>query len=388
MKEEIEEQAIEQRLKNVKNIFTRKEMIKIENELKRSIYKIIFDSSENDWFINKSDFYKMIKNKSNLIMIIETTKQMKFGCYIESEINKQYEYIKDKNAFLFELQDDLIIKYPILNESKTVLVCEDSEEDLIVFGNNENFFSSTGDIVIKKKDSKKNCSCLQKSFTNSNKNSVLGKLNSFEIDKIIVISTKNYEETIKQQERFTKHKLRNWLLFNEFCLLEEWSSLQCHDVVFDTNVDCWDSETSEFNKRIIGKKQLMFIIENEREKFGYYFNTEVKEKYFLNEDANQSTDSKSFEFSLQSDINELKEPIKVEINNTEHSGILLFDNSNHELVRLGDIHLFKLSFKNQSFINQNDNNFHYNGFGNVLCGRRTNKNTNFKPKRIVVIQMK
>ena len=36
--------------------------------------------------------------------------------------------------------------------------------------------------------------------------------------------------------------------------LEEWTGLKCSDIVFDSNIDNWSYYTSEFDKRIIGKK--------------------------------------------------------------------------------------------------------------------------------------
>ena len=41
--------------------------------------------------------------------------------------------------------------------------------------------------------------------------------------------------------------------------LEEWTGLECSDIVFDSNVDNWAEGTSEFNDRIIGKKQLQIF---------------------------------------------------------------------------------------------------------------------------------
>ena len=76
---------------------------------------------------------------------------------------------------------------------------------------------------------------------------------------------------------------------------EEWTGLQCSDIVFDSNVDNWSKDTSVFNERIIGKKQLVFLIEDEDgEKFGYYLNTQVIEKY----GKWIETDKKSFHFNL------------------------------------------------------------------------------------------
>ena len=62
--------------------------------------------------------------------------------------------------------------------------------------------------------------------------------------------------------------------------LEEWCELKCNKLLFDSNVDNWSKWTSVFNERIIGKKQLIFLIEDEdHELFGYYLNTKIKNNY-------------------------------------------------------------------------------------------------------------
>ena len=139
------------------------------------------------------------------------------------------------------------------------------------------------------------------------------------------------------------------------------------------------STTSVFNERIIGKKQLVFLIEDEDgEKFGYYLNTEVIEKY---RDWIE-TDNKSFEFNLQSN-GRIKQPMKFEIENLEWGGYRLYKKSENYLIRLGDIYLKKENFKNYSCCWKNENWFDYHGIEKALCGKH-----DFTPKRILVIQMK
>ena len=65
-----------------------------------------------------------------------------------------------------------------------------------------------------------------------------------------------------------------------------------------------------FNEKIIGKKQLIFVIEDEDgEIFGYYCNTQIIEEYgFFS--CKQKTDNESFEFNLQSKNNRSEKPMK------------------------------------------------------------------------------
>ena len=95
--------------------------------------------------------------------------------------------------------------------------------------------------------------------------------------------------------------LNKYLKYKERKQLEEWTGLKCSEILFDSDIDNWSQNTSVFDERIIGKKQITLIIEDENEeKFGYYLNTQVIEKYYTSKDPFQQTDSKTFHFNLQS----------------------------------------------------------------------------------------
>ena len=143
---------------------------------------------------------------------------------------------------------------------------------------------------------------------------------------------------------------------------------------------------------------MLFLIEDEDgEKFGYYLNTEVVEKY----KEWKETDNKSFEFNLQSN-GRLQQPMKFEIIDIKRGGYYLCEKSAYYLISLGDITLFKGNWKNYSHCYQFGNNFDYHGIKNALCGKTHQSNfliiigtpnqwgiTNpFTLKRLIVIQMK
>ena len=89
--------------------------------------------------------------------------------------------------------------------------------------------------------------------------------------------------------------------------------MKCSEILFDSNIDNWNQNTSVFNERIIGKKQLAFVIEDKNDEiFGYYLNTEVVEQYKSTfATVWQETDNKSFLFNLQSKkIRKLNKPMK------------------------------------------------------------------------------
>ena len=165
--------------------------------------------------------------------------------------------------------------------------------------------------------------------------------------------------------------------------LEEWTELKCSNILFDSNIDDWTEDTSVLNERIIRKKQIVFLIEDEdNEIFGYYFNTKIEQIYGYW----QQTDSKSFHFNLQSRKNRLKQPMKFEIKNLKNGGIYLCQKTNKFLIGLGDISLRKENKKNESNCGQTESYIDFHGIKNALCGKIYPKN--FITKRILVIQMK
>ena len=178
---------------------------------------------------------------------------------------------------------------------------------------------------------------------------------------------------------------------NHLHQLEEWIGLKYKEILFDSNKDNWNKHSSIFNKRISGKKQIVFLIETEDgEKFGYYLNTEIGT--IERERKNWSkTDNKSFEFNLQSN-GRLQQPMKFEIKDLEEGGYELFEKSTRcgNLITFGDILLHKEDKKNESYCYQAEDKFDYHGIEKALCGHQPNKygEMYFTPKRILVIQMK
>ena len=182
--------------------------------------------------------------------------------------------------------------------------------------------------------------------------------------------------------------------------LEEWTSKKCCEIVFDSIVDNWNVNTSVFNERVFGKKQLAFIIEDlDGEIFGYYLNTRIIDRHENISNDPIPTDWKSFHFNLQSKNNRLSQPMKFEIKNPK-CGHTLYETSNQTgLVWIGQIVLCKENNRQESLCLQlddkdgNNNFFDFNGINNALCGKsfmtpNDEKGSCFVPKRIIVIQMK
>ena len=81
----------------------------IEEITQKKMKRIIFDSKIHNWKIGKSEFDKKIWNKENLVFLIETDKNILFGGFISSKIDKIYiekptEYKSIKNEKHFYLQ--------------------------------------------------------------------------------------------------------------------------------------------------------------------------------------------------------------------------------------------------------------------------------------------
>ena len=395
----IEEIITCERFENVKNIMTIEEMILLEKEMKRYIGNTLFDSNTNHWKKGQSEFNKFINNQSNIIILIETIEKQKFGCYIQSEMNQQGKYIKDKNAFIFKITGNTFEKYPIVDHENAIKIGYDNDEELFTIGYGWVMFGQDGDIVIKKSEKRDRCSCTRKSFDyNGRENPLIGRKGMFEVKNILVISTIGMDE-IKQQREERKKKIEEDLHAernesfekiktiqkDNLYLLEKWANKKCDQLVFDSNIDDWKTNTSVFNQQIKGKQYLLFLIENDEGKqFGYYLNTEISEegKQFKHW---RKTDKKSFHFHLNSK-NTSTEQMKYEIIDEEYGGYVLYENYHHRLIRIGDIILEKENSDQLSYVWSIDNDFK-NHNSSHISNNEDPKNT-FRTKRFLVIQMR
>ena len=166
-------------------------------------------------------------------------------------------------------------------------------------------------------------------------------------------------------------------------IINEWTGLQINEVVFDSKKDNWTKDSSVFNEKIFGKKQLTFLIEDKYgQKFGYYLNTSIDQN-------GGKADEKSFHFNLDSK-GRLSSPMKFEIRKAKFCGYGLYEHSADRLIDIGDIRLYKQHQKSQSFCVQTNYYFNYHGIENALCGKEYSIHCSdcFIPQRIIVIQMK
>ncbi|BFU25442.1 trichohyalin, putative [Entamoeba histolytica] len=77
--------------------------------------------------------------------------------------------------------------------------------------------------------------------------------------------------------------------------IEEWTERRINNILFDSDIDDWNRNTSVFDQRIMNKEHIIIIIKDEEgNKFGGYVNSKIDkvDGYIY--------DSKSFVFSLES----------------------------------------------------------------------------------------
>ncbi|BFU18508.1 trichohyalin, putative [Entamoeba histolytica] len=161
--------------------------------------------------------------------------------------------------------------------------------------------------------------------------------------------------------------------------IEEWTERRISNILFDSDKDDWNRNTSVFDQRIMNKEHIIIIIEDEEgNKFGGYVNSKIDK---INDYIN---DSKSFVFSLESK-GRMKGMKKFDIKLPEYA-FYLYNQSNNDLFAFGldDIEVYKENNKTQSWCDQNS--FEYEGISNALCGKQFPNR--FTPKRIIVIEMK
>ena len=174
-------------------------------------------------------------------------------------------------------------------------------------------------------------------------------------------------------------------------MIQEWTGLKCSEILFHTDIDNWTESICSFNERIIGKKQLVFLIEEENgERFGFYMNNEVEDTM----DRLNKIDDKSFYFNVFSN-GRLPNPMKFELTKLDNFGYTLYETSSDKLIILGDLVLYKENNKNESYYtyDETNNNVDFHEIKNALCGKSNrwenniHYNEKINPKRILVIQM-
>ena len=148
--------------------------------------------------------------------------------------------------------------------------------------------------------------------------------------------------------------------------------------------DNWERNTSEFTRKIVGKENIILVIEDTNgNKFGHYLSQEIKRAWDF------VYDEKAFVFSLKSN-GRLDGMMKFPIRNKSQA-FEVYDETTDWLLTIGqggpglndDINLMKSDcLHSNPRCGCKQSSYDYNGIQNALCG-----SMNFMPKKFVVIQM-
>ena len=193
--------------------------------------------------------------------------------------------------------------------------------------------------------------------------------------------------------RHLKHQnhSKSILTQKEIQILSEWTGLQCGDILFDSFVDNWSIDSSEFDAKILFHKNLLFVIQTEQyEKFGCFYGSEIahvtkfdSQMNYVRKQVDEQTNEKTFLFNLQSN-KRLSKPMKFDIVQCDDA-YKLFPKNHKTLIHLGkvgQIRIMKNDSGELSSCFQSNKSFDYQNINHALCGK-----TDFSIQRFCVFQM-
>ena len=382
----------------------------LEQWTRKDIGVILFDSNIDCWSINTSILNERIMGKHHLLFLIEEEDGEKFGYYLSTTIIEQFqrfdnyeEMTTDENSFHFNIQSRGRLPQPMIFELLNPDYC-----GYKLYKKQDPILIEFGDILLYKQEYReqsyynesrggfnylkiKNALCRnrrKKEFPQNN-----GKV-PFLPKRIVVfqmelpLEKRKMKELEQQKLEEYYHTVLAVLLASETTqmkYIEFWTRKKLDSVIFDSHKDNWDVNTSTLLSKIVGKSQLLFIIEEDNgEQFGYYLESKVQIRFEWTE-----PDKNSFQFNIKSHTR-MKEPTKYETRQLTWSGYRLFNNSDEWLIWLGTIRLKKYKWRTHSKIIKNSGCFDYHGFEKPLSSNASDEDgiISINPRRILVIEMK
>ena len=193
------------------------------------------------------------------------------------------------------------------------------------------------------------------------------------------------EEKEDKKLKEVTNELRN-LLPIEIELIENEVNLKFKEVIYDSKYCDWSMKNSTFDKRLLGKKYLMFRIETKDEQTigGFIF-----ERIDLLE--NEIADSNAFLFFMNE--NKLMEKFEIKTDGEKHlSAFNLYSKDKKEMFSFGsDLFVFKNDFKQKSYGSQSC--YDLRGYTNpfmlkkkLMMKDEEEEKIEFEPTRIQVFQ--
>ena len=165
--------------------------------------------------------------------------------------------------------------------------------------------------------------------------------------------------------------------------IEEWSNKKFGEVIFHSDVDDWNQNTSIFDKLIFNKNQLLFIIQTEDGiKFGGYINSLIDKYRDQTDDSTIISDPNAFLFTFRENKQQ-KFDIKEEHSKT---AFYLYPKEHERLFWIGTIDIGIRKKNDQCQCGEGLKSFENNYQQNSLIGRSGKRC--FTATKIVVCQMK
>ena len=173
-------------------------------------------------------------------------------------------------------------KYQLKEDHYDFQIFFDNIDVLFGFGRN-NTEGQWRDIKIFKKGSIYKSYCKQYSYDyNGETNALCDNSNTFEIERILVYEMEETEEmTIKREESEESERqndIERWK--NEKDEIErrinEMTNKEIEEIIFDSEINKWSENDSEFDQKLNKKKDIIILIEDERQNlFGGYIGNEI-----------------------------------------------------------------------------------------------------------------
>ena len=326
-------------------------------------------------------------NRKDLLFVVITENDEKFGMYIKTPITFDNRYASDKNNFLFKLKQEenhrfgsserIDLEY--LNSS--IKLSQNKEKELFIIGDYKIVFMKENG-----KDQSYYSNKLLKIQTNINQKdeSVI----FFYPKHIMVIQLT--QSSIMQQINTKENEEMNLTPFEQHQKqLESLLEMKIDETIFDIQKYDWNIGASTFDSVVLNKRQLAFIIQDTNENiFGCYIDATIDNHVYLVEKewkGKMISDSKSSVFSLYSN-GRLDKPMKFIVKEGyEEWSFQLYQKEWGALFAVGggnDIYVKKSEVKEECFYIQLS--FDYEGIENALIGKTVYHS--FTVKNILVIQ--
>ena len=194
---------------------------------------------------------------------------------------------------------------------------------------------------------------------------------------------KTIEEYIKERNETKEKKAKELnISIDELNIIEEWTSKEFGEIIFDTEINDWEEEDSQFDQLVINKEKVMFLIDVKETncKIGGYINSCIN--VLFNEDENKGivSDPNAFVFKLKGKQS-IQFPIK---KNCSENAFYLYPEDDRLLFKMGlnDIEIYK-EYEDSLIFQESNSSFDYKDNSYALVGNKEY----VTPKRIIVVQL-